>query len=298
MSDMETCQKILEIANKHKIGSVAFAQGRNVAVVEPSADINEVVEKIVWAKFLNSGQSLYAPDLVYVHERLYQDFLWKAKLQVETYWNKDQKGFFGVLLDKEKQEESRASIEEDRKNCDLITNLELTAESSTLKPVIVGSLPDNSKFLKKHPRAPILPVQKYKDFNSLMNLLSREKNIQSIYNFSNNILHQEDMLRKSKASNIYFNEIFFPTLNLDLPYSSPVPQTYGRLNGIYGFKTFSMGKTVFEGKKNFLFGYLKPPVSNEKFNYYKIISRMGRIRIFNVYIMGAVISYFGYKKFL
>lgn len=48
--------------------------GKCPAVIHPSADLACAADKIAWAKFSNSGQTCVAPDYIFVHESIYDQF--------------------------------------------------------------------------------------------------------------------------------------------------------------------------------------------------------------------------------
>ena len=44
--------------------------GRNHTIVDQTADLNDTVEKIIWSKFLNAGQTCIACNHVFIHKNI------------------------------------------------------------------------------------------------------------------------------------------------------------------------------------------------------------------------------------
>ncbi|MGL4403233.1 MAG: aldehyde dehydrogenase family protein [Fusobacteriaceae bacterium] len=78
--------KLVYIAAAQNLTPVTLELGgKSPVVIEPEADLKDAVEKILWGKLLNSGQTCIAPDYVYLPEEKIQDFLNLTKEYLEKY---------------------------------------------------------------------------------------------------------------------------------------------------------------------------------------------------------------------
>ena len=59
---------VMRAAAEHLSGITLELGGKNPAVVDETANLRDVAEKIVWGKFLNNGQTCVAPDYLLVQE--------------------------------------------------------------------------------------------------------------------------------------------------------------------------------------------------------------------------------------
>ncbi len=57
--------------------------GKSPAILTPSAHLPTAIKRLVWAKFLNAGQTCIAPDYVFVHASIYEESLALLKAQIE-----------------------------------------------------------------------------------------------------------------------------------------------------------------------------------------------------------------------
>jgi acyl-CoA reductase-like NAD-dependent aldehyde dehydrogenase len=53
--------------------------GQNAVVVSDKASVALAAKRTLWAKFINGGQTCFAPNVAIVHEAVYEDFLSRAK---------------------------------------------------------------------------------------------------------------------------------------------------------------------------------------------------------------------------
>ena len=49
--------------------------GKSPAIVDQTANIVHAAERIVWGKFLNTGQTCVAPDYLLVHHSIKKEFI-------------------------------------------------------------------------------------------------------------------------------------------------------------------------------------------------------------------------------
>ena len=61
--------------------------GKCPVIVDKSTDIDLAAKKIVFAKYLNAGQTCVAPDYTLVHESIKDKFITIAKKYIKEFWN-------------------------------------------------------------------------------------------------------------------------------------------------------------------------------------------------------------------
>ena len=58
--------------------------GKSPAIIDKTSNLKICVKRLVWAKFLNAGQTCIAPDYVCVHESIKTDFLKQLSLEIKA----------------------------------------------------------------------------------------------------------------------------------------------------------------------------------------------------------------------
>lgn len=80
---MEQAAKKLEHQLYLKLG------GKSPCIVEESADLNLAAKRIVFGKFLNSGQTCVAPDYVLVQESVKEELILKMCKWIHRMYGKE-----------------------------------------------------------------------------------------------------------------------------------------------------------------------------------------------------------------
>jgi aldehyde dehydrogenase (NAD+) len=74
---------IYQAAAKHLTPVTLELGGKSPAFITENCDLEVSVKRLIWAKFLNAGQTCIAPDYVFVHKTVKDKFLELAKLEIE-----------------------------------------------------------------------------------------------------------------------------------------------------------------------------------------------------------------------
>jgi aldehyde dehydrogenase (NAD+) len=79
--------KIVMAAAARHLSSVTLELGgKSPVIVGATANIRTAAETIMWAKFLNNGQTCVAPDYLYVHESIKSEFIDACRRALQTFY--------------------------------------------------------------------------------------------------------------------------------------------------------------------------------------------------------------------
>lgn len=73
---------VYQAAAKHLTPVVLELGGKSPVIIMPDADLDISVKRLVWAKYLNAGQTCISPDYVYVHKSIAGEFLEKVAKEI------------------------------------------------------------------------------------------------------------------------------------------------------------------------------------------------------------------------
>ncbi|MBL7763845.1 MAG: aldehyde dehydrogenase family protein, partial [Chitinophagaceae bacterium] len=82
-------RSIYQAAAKDLIPVTLELGGKTPAIVEADADIALASKRIVFGKFLNTGQTCIAPDYLLVHESIKEKLVIRMKSDIEKFYTKD-----------------------------------------------------------------------------------------------------------------------------------------------------------------------------------------------------------------
>ena len=73
---------VMEKASRHLTPVSLELGGKSPCIVDETADIALAAKRIVWGKFLNSGQTCVAPDYIFVHKSVKDKLLKQMTKQI------------------------------------------------------------------------------------------------------------------------------------------------------------------------------------------------------------------------
>src|SRR5690625_2592823 len=79
----------MKAASEHLTPITLELGGKSPCIIHEDAELKIAAKRIAWGKFLNAGQTCIAPDYVYVHETVKDDFLQLLKEEVANLYGTD-----------------------------------------------------------------------------------------------------------------------------------------------------------------------------------------------------------------
>ncbi|CAI7576697.1 unnamed protein product [Penicillium pancosmium] len=142
--------------------------GNDPCILCEDVDIDAIIPKIGILSYLCSSQICMMIKRLYVHEKIYDEFLEKLVAFVKTLKVGDgteADTFFGPVQNKMQYEKAKdlfSSISADELKAVLGGSIE-DSKGYFIHPTIIDNPPESSRVVQEEPFAPILPVMKWSD---------------------------------------------------------------------------------------------------------------------------------------
>ncbi|KAJ5979827.1 hypothetical protein N7481_007125 [Penicillium waksmanii] len=142
--------------------------GNDPCILCDDVDIDAIIPKIGILSYLCSSQICMMIKRLYVHEKIYDEFLEKLVAFVKTLKVGDgteADTFFGPVQNKMQYEKAKdlfSSISSDKLKAVLGGSIE-DSKGYFIHPTIIDNPPESSRVVQEEPFAPILPVMKWSD---------------------------------------------------------------------------------------------------------------------------------------
>ena len=221
--------------------------GKSPAVVHRSANLKLAARKIVWGKFLNSGQTCIAPDYLLVDRVVREEFLDLLKLEIVSQ-------FKDALLD-----ESYVKIINEKHFWRLVGLLDRERvyyggghDESSLKiePTLVEEPSPHSRLLSEEIFGPILPIIYFDGDNyggvgnGILEIVGRNPEPLALYVFGDDRVFVDFVLDRIPSGGCCVNDVLVHLLSVDVPFGGRGSSGLGSYHGVNGFLAFSHVRTV------------------------------------------------------
>ena len=105
---------VYQAAAKNLIPVTLELGGKSPAIITADCDLKISVKRLIWAKYLNAGQTCIAPDYVVVHKKVKEEFLILAKKEIDQSKFLIEEDNYVQIIDQKNLQRLIALIDEDK----------------------------------------------------------------------------------------------------------------------------------------------------------------------------------------
>jgi aldehyde dehydrogenase (NAD+) len=256
---------VYQAAAKHLTPVTLELGGKSPAILTPSADLPTAIKRLVWAKFLNAGQTCIAPDYVFVHDSIYRECLVLLQQEIEkNQYEVGNKNYVQII-----NERNLARLEQLLDKDKIAFGGQIDREKRTISPTLLKDVSFDDAIMQEEIFGPILPLISYTQFDTVLSYIQEHEKPLSAYLFSNDKTEQEAWLGQLSFGGGCINDAIMHITNPNLPFGGVGQSGTGSYHGKAGFDTFSHRKSVFKKPSLFEVPLKYPPYTTTKMGWIK-----------------------------
>ncbi len=238
----EIGQKVMLAAARHLTPLTLELGGKCPCIVEKDTDITVAGRRIVWAKFLNAGQTCLAPDYLLVHEKRADELLLSMQQAITDFYGADPREScdYPRIINEYHLQRLERLLE----GTTLLCGGDTDAADRYLAPTILCGVRPESPLMQSEIFGPLLPVMVYRELDEALAFIRKGKEPLAIYLFSSDRQVQERVLRHSRSGALCMNDLLFQAAIHSLPFGGFGGSGFGAYHGRAGFETFSFQRSV------------------------------------------------------
>ncbi|CAN4123966.1 unnamed protein product [Withania somnifera] len=250
----DTGKTILSLAAKSNLKPVTLELGgKSPFIICEDADIDTAVEQAHFALFFNQGQCCCAGSRTYVHEKVYDEFLEKAKARalkrtvgdpfksgIEQGPQIDSKQFDKIMKYIRSGVESGATLETGGE--------QLGKKGYYIKPTVFSNVKDDMLIAQDEIFGPVQSILKFRDLDEMVRRANNSRYGLAAGVFTQNIDTANTLARALKVGTVWIN--CFDTFDAAIPFGGYKMSGQGREKGEYSLKNYLQVKAVVTPLKN------------------------------------------------
>ncbi|WP_371682720.1 aldehyde dehydrogenase [Sporosarcina sp. PTS2304] len=218
--------------------------GKSPVIVDSTADIRKTAEKIVWGKFLNTGQTCIAPDYVLADVSIYDQLLDEMKKAIQRFYGKDAQKSpdYGRIINNRHYQRLANILEQDQLY--IVDGGRVDAEDLYIEPTLLA-LPDwNQASMQEEIFGPILPILPYESLGLAIQQISALPKSLAAYFFTENEKAADHFIEALPFGGGCINDTISHAGNIHLPFGGIGPSGMNQYHGKASFETFSHSKSI------------------------------------------------------
>lgn len=261
---------VMKAASEHLTPVVLELGGKSPVIITNDASINMAAKRIVWGKFLNSGQTCIGPDYLMVHSSIKEKLIKEIKIQITKIHGNNPANSEAIARIINKRHFERLLHLIDPKK--VIIGGKHNEEDLFIEPTIMDHVSWNDAVMQEEIFGPILPILSYTDLDdAILQIKSQEKPL-ALYLFTNSKKVKDKVFNEISFGGGALNDTIMHFVNPNLPFGGVGNSGTGSYHGEYGFKAFSHQKSIIE-KTNWFEPFVKyAPYTKLKLRLLKMLS--------------------------
>ena len=156
--------------------------GKSPAIITEDSNLKMTVKRLVWAKFLNAGQTCIAPDYVLVHKSIEKKTLELLKLEIEKESFSIENGNYTQIINERNL--NRLSNMFSSEN--VFIGGEINTSNRTIEPTVLQNIRFSDDVMKEEIFGPVLPVLSYQNIEEVIQYVNSNPTPLACYVFTNN----------------------------------------------------------------------------------------------------------------
>ncbi|WP_223034687.1 aldehyde dehydrogenase family protein [Hanstruepera marina] len=258
---------VMRAASKHLTSVTLELGGKSPTIIDDSVDIDKVVGKIVYGKFMNAGQTCIAPDYVLIDERIKSKFIASFKNQIKTFYNENPESSesYSRIVNEKHFKRLLESLEDSKSRNSKIESGGHTNESENyIEPTLISDLDSKSQLMQEEIFGPVLPLKTYKTLEEAVGYINSKEKPLALYIYSKKKKNINYILDNTRAGTTCVNHNLLQYLNHNLPFGGSNNSGIGKSHGYFGFLEFTNQRSLLKQHTLGAVDLLKPPYTNWK----------------------------------
>ncbi len=296
--------KIVMKAAAEKLIPVSLELGGKSPTIigESTGDLELAVDRIMWGKCTNAGQTCIAPDYVLCHASQYEKFLDLAKSTITKFYGENPKDSpdFCRIVSTRHVERLQGLLNDSPGR--VVCGGQVDIATKYIAPTVVAEARLDSKLMKEEIFGPILPVIKYQTFDDIKRIVSSMEKPLSLYVFSNDNTFINRVTSEITSGGVCVNDTLFHFVNSSIPFGGVGPSGLGGYHGKFSFDCFSHRRSILRRDNHRVFDvpFRYPPYTDFGLKAFKLAAKLPDIptmtfpglvkNLFKLAVVGALVA--------
>jgi aldehyde dehydrogenase (NAD+) len=281
---------VMKAAAEHLTPVTLELGGKSPVIVDKTCNLDVTVNRILFGKFMNVGQTCVAPDYILV-ERGFEDKLINGlKDRLKKWYSEDPKASksYSRIVNERHTARLQKYLEEVRDK--IVHGGKVDVNEKYVEPTIILDPNPKSKLMQEEIFGPILPILRVDNVNEALRFVNGRPKPLALYIFSQNEQVQKQVIENSSSGGVCVNGTIFQIINPEIQFGGVGPSGIGGYNGKFSFDTFSHQRGVVKKALWLDPEASYPPWTPDKLNSFNMVADGIKIPKGLIYASGAAVA--------
>ena len=235
---------IMKAAAEHLTPVTLELGGKSPTFVFNDANIKIAAKRIVWAKFLNGGQTCVAPDYILVEKSAKEKLLLAIKDQIlEIHGEDPQKSEAFVRIINPRHYKRIMQLVDTNK---IVIGGKNDESDLYISPTVMDNVSFDDNIMQEEIFGPILPIIEFENLDWAIKMVKDRPKPLALYVFTSKNKNRNKIFYEVSFGGGAVNDAVMHLANSNLPFGGVGNSGMGNYHGKFGFDTFSHYKSILD----------------------------------------------------
>jgi len=233
-------------AAKHLTPVTLELGGKSPVIVDKTAELFMAARRILWGKLQNVGQTCVAPDHVFCHKDVINDFVNICKQVIVEFYGADamQSRDYCRVINGNQWDKLEKFLDEAGTKFKIAYGGGGNRDLRYFEPTLVTDVQLDAKLMQTEIFGPILPILSFTDINCVIDYINDHPRPLALYVFSQDDELTTQVMTRTTSGSACINDTFVQFAVQTLPFGGVGDSGIGSYHGPYSWRTFTHEKGV------------------------------------------------------
>ncbi|EGT3599446.1 aldehyde dehydrogenase [Clostridium perfringens] len=223
--------------------------GKSPCIIDKDCKVELAARRIVWGKLMNSGQTCVAPDYLYVHKDIEEEFIKKLEEEIKNQFgdNPLESKDYSKMVNEREFNRVLSYIDKEK----LVFGGNYNRKTFQIEPTILKNITWDDPVMEREIFGPIFPILTFENLDEVIRVVNSKDKPLALYYFSEDKNKIEKVLNSTSSGGVTINDTLVHVSSSYLPFGGVGNSGMGEYHGKYSFDLFSNKKGVMN-RKTFL----------------------------------------------
>lgn len=236
--------------------------GKCPAIIDSTVRLKTAIQRILWAKFFNAGQTCLSTDYILVHESVVDKFLTEMVSAIKATYGEDASlspDYCHIV-----NSERTRRLVDFLSGGDIVYGGKYDIDNAYFEPTVIRVSDMDSQIMKEEIFGPIMPVIVWKTKEELLQIVRKNRYPLACYMFSEDKKFINFIIENVEFGGGCINNALAHYGNSHMPFGGVMTSGMGKYHGHHSFLTFSNSKPVLNSASLLDLHIWYPPYTDTK----------------------------------
>jgi aldehyde dehydrogenase (NAD+) len=220
--------------------------GKSPTIVDRDANLALSAKRIAWGKCMNAGQTCIAPDYVFVHETIKQNFIKALSSAIDELCGADasQTDHYARIV----SEDAFERLSKLKEGLNIVYGGKQNKETRFMQMSLVDGVTERDAIMQEEIFGPILPIMSFEKIEEVLRYIRAHEKPLALYYFGSDA-GAEKVLAGTSSGGVCINDTLLHIGNHHLPFGGVGQSGMGTYHGKKSFLAFSHERAIVRSSK-------------------------------------------------